>query len=329
MDTEKRILTRRIFLKTTGIAAMGLTLAGCRKKEAEDANKYTIGYSQFWGTSPFLIAMTNGAKKAAEEWNAKGVGVELIVTNGGDMDASRQVADCEDLFAQSVDGLLIFPGDSTLLSEPVKNLYNKNDIPVVITDIGLESGKSVSFIITDNYLGGKIAAELLVKNLPKGAKVITFQHAPGNANARERQKGFEDTAAKLGFQVLPEKLCKLSLEDGKRLMEDTLTSIHDIACVFFINQIVAEGAASALESAGNKTTKLVSFDIDATSLQMVKEGKILGLVVQDPYLMGYEGMNQMLTYLTGGTPKPQIDIAPKLCTMDNASEFDNDSQVQQ
>ena len=47
MDTKKQTLTRRAFLKTTGIAAAGLTLAGCRKKEAEDANKYTIGYSQF------------------------------------------------------------------------------------------------------------------------------------------------------------------------------------------------------------------------------------------------------------------------------------------
>lgn len=290
---------------------------------------FKIGYSQFWGTNPFLIAMTNGAKKAIEEWKAKNVEVEMIVTNGGDTDTSKQVADCEDLFAQKVDGLIIFPGDSIVLAEPIKNLYNKNDIPVVVTDIGLESGEWISFLITDNYLGGKMLGELVASNVDKGSKVVTFDHAPGNANAQERRKGFEETSESNGLVVLPAKSLKLSLEDGKKTMEDTLTSNPDISAVFTINQVVAQGAVSALEAANRQDVNLVSFDIDAISLNLVKEGKLLGLVAQDPYTFGYEGMNQMLAYLTGGSVKDNIGIEPKLCTKENASDFDNDPQVQQ
>ena len=90
-----------------------------------------------------------------------------------------------------------------------------------------------------------------------------------------------------------------------------------------------EAASNAVEAAGNATVKLVAFDIDAPSLKMVKEGKILALTVQDPYLIGYEGMNQMLTYLTGGTPEKLINVPPILCTIENASDFDNNPQVQQ
>ena len=117
------------------------------------AEDFKIGYSVFWGTNPFLVTMVNGAKKAAEEWKAKDVNVDLLVTNGGDTDKAKQVADLEDLYAQGVDGLLIFPGDSILVAEPIKNIFNAENIPVVITDIGVRSGEYISLIITDNLQG--------------------------------------------------------------------------------------------------------------------------------------------------------------------------------
>ena len=316
------------FVVRSVLIVVVLAISGIFVNAAESPKKFTIGYSQFWGTNPFLVAMTGGAEKAVAEWQEQGIEVNLIVTNGGDTDTSRQVADCEDLYAQGVDGLLIFPGDSILLAEPIKNIYNKYDIPVVITDIGLESGEYVSFIITDNYLGGQMAAEHLATVLPKGAKVVTFDNGPGNANAQKRQAGFEDRAKELGFEVLPEKMCKLALEEGKRLMEDTLTATPDIGAVFFITQVVAQGGVSALEAAGNTDVKIVGFDIDANTYQMVKDGRISGMVIQDPFLMGYEGMNQVLSYLTGGTVQKQIDVPAKLCTAENIEEFINDPQVQ-
>ena len=112
-------------------------------------------------------------------------------------------------------------------------------------------------------------------------------------------------------------------------MEDTLVSDPDIAAVFHINQLNAQGSASALAAAGNDKVKLVGFDIDATSLQMVKDGKLHALVVQDPYGIGYAGMNQMLIYLTGGTPTKTINIPPLLLTKANASDFDDNPQVKQ
>ncbi|HRY25546.1 MAG: substrate-binding domain-containing protein [Geminicoccaceae bacterium] len=307
---------------TGAILAMGL-LAGAPAL-AED---YTVGYSQFWGTNPFLVTMANGAKKAAAEWAEKGVNVDIIFTNGGDTDTTRQVADLEDLYAQGIEGLILFPGDSIVVAEPVKNIYNPEGIPVVITDIGLQSGTWDTFIITDNYAGGQAGADLMAANVPAGAKVITFDHAPGNDNAQNRQRGFEDRAKELGLDVQEEKFLKLSLEEGRRLMEDTLVAIPDIKGVFFFNQVVAQGAMAALEAAGRDDVKLVSFDLDPVSFELVKEGRILGLVVQDPFLMGYEGVNAMVTRLQGGTPVERMDIPTRILTQENAAEFADDPQV--
>ena len=313
-------MTRRIAVA----AALGFgLLAGT----AMAADKFTVGYSQFWGTNPFLVTMANGAKKAIGEWKGKGVEIDMILPNGGDTDTTKQVADLEDLYAQGVDGLVLFPGDSIVVAEPVKNIFNKAGIPVVITDIGLQSGSWDTFIITDNYAGGQSAADLMAKHVPAGAKVITFDHAPGNDNAQNRQRGFEDQAKKLGLDVQPEKFLKLSLEEGRRLMEDTLVAIPDIKGVYFFNQVVAQGAAAALAAANRTDVQLVSFDLDPVSYQMVKDGKILGLVVQDPFKMGYEGINAMVTRLQGGKPVARMDIPTRILTKDNAAEFAKDPQV--
>ena len=124
-------------LKWLASAALAATLAAS-PASAED---FKIGYSVFWGTNPFLVTMVNGAKKAAEEWKAKGVNIDLIVTNGGDTDKAKQVSDLEDLHSQGIDGVLIFPGDSVMVAEPIKNVFNAENIPVVITDIGIRSGR--------------------------------------------------------------------------------------------------------------------------------------------------------------------------------------------
>ena len=62
-----------------------------------------------------------------------------------------------------------------------------------------------------------------------------------------------------------------------------------------------QGAYQALEQAGKAgQVKLVGFDLDPVSYQMVKDGKIDALVIQDPFKMGYSGMNTVITKLEGG-----------------------------
>ena len=293
------------------------------------AEDFKIGYSVFWGTNPFLVTMVNGAKKAAEEWKAKGVNVDLLVTNGGDNDKAKQVSDLEDLYASGVNGVLIFPGDSVMVAEPIKNIYNAEGLPVVITDIGIRSGDYISLIITDNLKGGEQAADYMATLLRPGAKVATLDHAPTNDNGQTRQKGFEDRMKELGFEVLPEQpVPVLTLDSGRQSTEDLLVSEPDVKGLFAFNQLVLQGAYQAVEQAGKAgEVHLVGFDLDPVSFEMVKDGKFDALVVQDPYRMGYDGMNIILTKLTGGEVEKFVGLGTKLLTKDNVDEFANDPQV--
>ncbi len=111
-------------------------------------------------------------------------------------------------------------------------------------------------------------------------------------------------------------------------MEDLLVAEPDVKGAFAFNQLVLQGAYQALQQAGKAgQVKLVGFDLDPVLYQMVKEGKIDGLVVQDPYKMGYDGMNIILTKLTGGEVPAFVGLGTKLLTKENAAEFANDPQV--
>jgi len=53
------------------------------------------------------------------------------------------------------------------------------------------------------------------------------------------------------------------------------------------------------------------------------------VVVQDPYYMGHEGMNQMMYWLTSQKDLIVKDIKkpPTICTLKNASDYDNNPAV--
>ena len=60
-------------------------------------------------------------------------------------------------------------------------------------------------------------------------------------------------------------------------MEDLLVAEPDVKGAFAFNQLVLQGAYQALQAAGKAgQVKLVGFDLDPVSYQMVKDGKIDG-----------------------------------------------------
>lgn len=308
------------------LAAGTFALALAPVSQAQD---YKIGYSLFWGTNPYLVTMVEGARAAAKEWQTKGVNVDLLVTNGGDTDTARQVSDLEDLYAQGVKGVLIFPGDSVMIGDTVTNVFNAEKIPVIITDIGIRSGEYASQILTDNYAGGRQAGEYMASIVPKGSKVVTLDNAPTSDNGQDRQRGFEEAAKEAGLTILPERIVPtLTLDSARRAAEDLLVADPDVKGIFTLNQLILQGAYQVIDQAGRAgDIKLTAFDVDPISYKMVLDGKIDALVVQDPYKMGYDGMNSMIVSLDGGSVKKNVDLQTRLLTRQNASEFADDPQI--
>lgn len=327
----------KIFICVLAVVLI-FTVISCKTTtpaETTEKQKFLIGFSSPWGKSPFVTNTLAGANKAIEDWNEAGIEVELVFIDAGDLDISKQIGDLEDLYNQGIDGLIIIAGDPNILVDPLRNIYNANDIPIVPFDAGLyiegEELEIASTVLNANYLGGEMAAEwLATQDLPEGSNVALLQNAPTFKNNQEKMAGFVDKITEIGgFDLLPEKVVEFTLEDGKRVMEDVLTSNPDIDVVYTLSQIIARGCLSALEEQDRTDVLQVSWDFDKASLELAMEGKLPCLIAQDPYSLAYESINQVIYYLTDDSRyKDLVLIEPELVTTENASDFTDSPMAQ-
>lgn len=114
-------------------------------------------------THEFWKSVHAGASAAAKELGDVG-----ILWNGplNENDTQEQIAIVRSMIDRKVDGICLAPNDSGSLVDAVKEAVAAG-IPVVIFDSGLACDESVyvSYVATDNYRGGALAARELAKAL--------------------------------------------------------------------------------------------------------------------------------------------------------------------
>ena len=304
--------------------------------EAEPAgpalkDKYIIGFSKMYGTDIYIMCIEDGLKDQAKVWEEKlGVEIEIVSVDAGNDDPTQQQADLEDLAVMGVDGVVIFPGDSDLIVTPIKELYNANNIPVVITDVGVSGGELLSYIVTSQYEFGCDSGQMLVDAMTEagtvdGGKVVGIQTHPANASAVARVDGFMDVCAAAGCEVLETKIPESATVDAcYKVTEDLLTSDPDLAGIFTVNNIAVVGIAMALKDHNRPDVKLVGNDGSAAMYDLILDGTYCyGSAMQQPYLYGTLAMDQLMYYFTGETDKIQAEINPEaiLVTKANIEQY--------
>lgn len=266
-------------------------------------------------THVFWQSIHQGASKAGEEAGAK------IFWNGPDREGDRekQIQIMEDFITQKVSGIVLAPNDAKALV-PVVEKVAAAGIPCVIIDSAIDTDKYASFVATDNYQGGVIAAKRMGKILDGSGKVILIKYAPGSASTTNRENGFSDTIAKEfpGITIADSKYGLDTVETSLQATEDLLTKNTEVDGLFACNESTAVGALRALQSSGRVgKIKMVGFDAGILLIEALRNGDIDSLVVQNPYKMGYEGVKTMVDILQGKEVPKRIDTGVKLITKEN------------
>ena len=167
-------------------------LYGCRLKKESDSN-YRIAVIPKGTTHVFWKSVHAGAVKAQLELEK--LGVEVIWKGPlKEDDRESQIRVVEDFITRGVSGIVLAPLDDVALRMPVKDAVNRG-IEVVIIDSGLKSEDYVSFVATDNYLGGRKGGEHLAKILGSKGRVIMLRYQEGSASTKNREQGFLDAVS--------------------------------------------------------------------------------------------------------------------------------------
>jgi len=288
--------------------------------QKEKSSKLKISVIPKGTTHIFWKSIHAGAIKAAQEENVDmlWVGPEL------ESDRQQQITLVNNQVINQVDGIVLAPTDARSLKRPVREAA-RNNIPVVIIDSNLEKAEDLytSFVATDNRKGGQIAGEKLGNLLGGKGKVIMLRLQEGSASTTNREEGFLEAIGKFSdIEVVSDEQYGGSTKASAQQVAETLimrfkddNGKFDVDGIFCCNESTTYGMLQALRRhrlAGK--VKFVGFDAEKTLIEAMDQQEIHGLVVQNPFKMGYLGVKTIVSHLNNKTVEKRIDTGVTFVT---------------
>ncbi len=289
-----------------------------------DSNKETtIAVIPKGTTHVFWQSVHAGAVKASRELNAP------IIWIGPEKedDRQQQIALIDNQVINAVSGIVVAPLDATALRRPIEAASRQN-VPVVIFDSALDNAEdiTVSFVATDNLEGGRIAGRNLAAMLNGKGNVILLRYAEGSASTEAREDGFlEALKAFPEIQIVSdEQYAGATTASAQQASENLILRFKDaqgklaVDGIFTPNESSTYGMLQALrrsQLAGQ--VKFVGFDASAPLLEGLQQSEIHGLVVQNPFKMGYLGVKTLVQHLRGEQVEKRIDTGVAFVTLEN------------
>ena len=309
--------------------AAWLLLTGCGDTTPY---RYRIAVIPKGLTHEFWQSIHRGAERAARDLeHDKGLPTEIIWDGPlKENDSLVQIRIVDRRISTRVSGIVLAPQHSKTMVAPVERAKERG-IPVVIIDSGLDKKTLkrhpdliVKYVATSNYHGGELAAEHLLQVLQREGKdapnLILFRYQIGSESTEQREQGFLDRLEKVRKQQAHAGRPTLTLlSDDKYAGATKDTAFKEaspllnnlkakgIDGIFAPNESSANGMLDALRGLDlNKKAHLMGFDSSEPLLQAVREGDMDGLILQDPYKMGYQGVWTLVHHLEGQDVEPGV-----------------------
>lgn len=303
-------------MRSAIIAGVAATLL-CGQAQAADTKAL---YFVVNGASDFWKSAEAGLKKAqAELQNYK-----LQIKYPEQSSAAIQNRLMDDLVASGAAGIMVSAVDPKTQTDELDKIGGQ--VTLFTTDSDAPKTKRIAYVGSSNIDAGKQAGSLMTKALPNGGKCMGFVGLPGADNARERADGIRDAIKGTKVELVDVRADDIDQARAKRNVEDTLTARPDINCMVGIYSYNTPQIYQAVKEAGKLgQITIVGFDEDPVTLGGVKEGTIVGTVVQQPYEWAYQGMKLMAKVIEGdksGVPANGLMIIPtKIIEKGNVDAF--------
>ena len=298
--------------------------------QPEPKKSYKIGFLA-GVQDPFYFTMQRGAQQAAAD-----LGLELVVQIPPKWNVTDQTPMLDAMVARGdLDALFLAPVDKEGMIAPLQKA-NESGLPIITVDTFIGDGDYVngpitfplSFIASDNELGGEIACEALIEAIGGKGKIYIQNVKIGISSTDAREAGCK----KVVEQHPDVTLVGVDYNDddpskAQAQVEAMLQKEADLAGIFGTNVFSAQGAGQVVQNKGlSGKVKVVAFDATETAIEMLKGGTVDMVIAQKPSDMGYLATELAVAYLDGATSLPKhIPTGYQVITQDNM----NDPAVQQ
>src|SRR4051812_8489999 len=270
---------------------------------------------------PFFVDMRRGAQEAAGR-----LGVTLQVQAAErEIDVEKQMQIVENMIQTGIEALCITPSGSR---EIVSALVKAKDahVPIVVVDTRVDAKaaadagvRTETFVGSDNYEGGKLAGEYLVKASGGKARVGILEGIPGHETGDSRLRGFRDAVKGTpGVTIVASQPANWERDQGFNVFQNMLQAHPDIDSVFACSDLMALGALEAIAAAHRTgTIKVVGFDALDDARKAIAAGTMDASVAQFPAEMGRAAIESAVKVIHGEKIPDDIKVKLDLVTKDN------------
>ncbi len=293
------------------VLILSFSMAGCKSAQKKD-NGQAEREDEFYS----MVVFTKGAEYfnwcyAGMKDAAATLGdyIDVELQGPSEWDASLEARSLEQVIAKKPNGILVAAADEATLI-PAINKAIDSGIPVIGFDSDAPESKRISYVGTNNYDFGAVAAEGMAEKLG-GSGEVAIVLVPGTVAQEERAQGFKDYLEKNapGVKVVTELNDEGDVAKSETVCTALLQSNPNIKGIFSTHGYGAPGAAAAVRTLNMQDdVVIIGSDYGTAVIELLLNGEVDGTVIDDPYLIGYEAM--MLAFAAAHPTKIPSTAAP-------------------
>ena len=307
--------------KALACALLALALGGCAAAAPTGA-RHRVAIVAKSTRTEFWLSVFAGAQAAAAEYN-----VELDISGPETEEdyetQNRMVAEAVDAGAEA----LVFSAIDYENNAAAIDAAAAAGVRIVAIDSNVDSAAVQTYIGTDNYAAGQMAAQAALDAVDGELTVGIVNYDISSANGQERERGARDLFEASGRAQVAARINTLA-EAGRAQAdtEELLRAHPDINVLLAFNEPTSVGAAAAVAAQDlSDAVFLVGFDSNLATVEGLQNGSVDALIVQNPYAMGYLGVESAYRLLSGqgGSLAPTVDTATNIVDLENLFTMDS------
>lgn len=179
-------------------------------------------------------------------------------------------------------------------------MVNQRHIPVVTVDRKIACGQIAHHVGSDNYKGGEIAGETMVRLLGGHGNIVELEGIPGTSATQERGAGFNHIVAQYpDIKIVARESANFDRLMAKESIRRLLRQNINFDGLFAHNDYMILGAMDALEEEKTKPKITIGFDGIAEAVEKIQDGRLTATIAQRPMEMGRVAVKKAVEILRG------------------------------